>query len=98
MLTQNLPDMILSTVKELPEDKQQEVYDFASFLKKQRPVAKGGASFDDLVGVLEGPADLSSKHDEIYEFTFDKHTQPVQVESIQVRSNPVAGSNGFRSA
>ncbi len=67
MLIQNLPDMILSAVKELPEDKQQEVYDFASFLKKQTATGKGSASFDDLIGVLDGPADLSAKHDEIYE-------------------------------
>jgi len=68
MLTQNLPDMILVAVKDLPQDKQQEVYDFASFLKKQNgTVSRGSASFDDLVGILEGPSDLSAKHNEIYE-------------------------------
>ena len=68
MLAHNLSDLILDTVKDLPQEKQQEVFDFAVFLKKQKSIIKkGNSSFNDLVGVLDGPADLSSKHDEIYE-------------------------------
>lgn len=68
MLAHNISDLILDAVKELPQEKQQEVFDFAVFLKKQNGIfRKGNTSFDDLVGVLEGPADLSTKHGEIYE-------------------------------
>jgi hypothetical protein len=68
MLAHNLSDLILDTVKELPHEKQQEVFDFAVFLREQNGnLKKGTASFEDLVGVLEGPADLSAKHDEIYD-------------------------------
>lgn len=68
MLSNNISDLILDTVKELPQEKQQEVFDFAVFLKKQNGTfKKNTANLDDLVGVLEGPADLSAKHDEIYE-------------------------------
>lgn len=68
MIMNNLSDLILNTLKELPQDKQQEVFDFAVFLKTQNGIPKkGNASFDDLVGVLDGPADLSAKHDEVYE-------------------------------
>ena len=65
---QELPDRIKHTVEELPYEKQQEVYDFVEYLKtKVRTQAPRDASLADLIGVLEGPEDLSSKHDEIYD-------------------------------
>ena len=59
---------IKSTVEQLPYEKQQEVYDFAEYLKnKVKHRAPRNASLAELVGILEGPEDLSSKHDEIYD-------------------------------
>jgi hypothetical protein len=63
-----LSQRIKSTVEELPYEKQQEVYDFAEYLKnKVKCHAPRNASLADLVGILEGPEDLSIKHDEIYD-------------------------------
>jgi hypothetical protein len=68
MLTDNFPELIFNAVKDLPADKQREVYDFAAFLKGQKVIDIGDEhSFDGLIGVLKGPANLSAKHDEIYE-------------------------------
>jgi hypothetical protein len=59
---------IKSAVEELPYEKQQEVYDFAKYLKnKVKRLAPRNASLTDLVGILEGPEDLSNNHDEIYD-------------------------------
>jgi hypothetical protein len=68
MLTDNIPAKIVDTLKDLSPDKQQEVFDFANFLKQQRLApADPASSIEDIIGILEGPADLSSKHDEIYD-------------------------------
>jgi hypothetical protein len=65
---QELADKIRHTVEKLPYEKQQEVYDFAEYLKtKVKNQAPGDASLTGLIGILEGPEDLSSKHDEIYD-------------------------------
>ncbi|HAJ79021.1 MAG TPA: hypothetical protein DCO75_04555 [Fibrobacteres bacterium] len=65
-----LTEQITHTVKELPYEKQQEVYDFAAFLKNKTE-SKGNegpqSSLNDLVGIIDGSADLASKHDEIYD-------------------------------
>ena len=68
MFSNNYSSMILDTVKDLPPEKQQEVYDFANFLKLQRLAPSDAtSSIEDIVGLFEGPADLSSKHDEVYD-------------------------------
>jgi hypothetical protein len=63
-------DRISHDINELPYEKQREVYDFVAFLKSktttETPV-KSQSSLDELVGVFDGPADLASKHDEIYD-------------------------------
>jgi hypothetical protein len=65
---QELPDRIKRSVEDLPYDKQQEVYDFAEYLKtKWRSKAPKDASLADLIGIMEGPSDLSANHDEIYD-------------------------------
>jgi hypothetical protein len=65
-----LSERITHTVKELPYEKQQEVYDFAAFLKskaKSEDHEGSQSSLNDLIGIIDGPADLASKHDEIYD-------------------------------
>jgi hypothetical protein len=65
-----LTEQITHTVKELSYEKQQEVYDFAAFLKNKTENDSLGnhqASLMDLIGIIDGPTDLASKHDEIYE-------------------------------
>ncbi|OGS35661.1 MAG: hypothetical protein A2293_01570 [Elusimicrobia bacterium RIFOXYB2_FULL_49_7] len=68
MLSNNYSSLILDTVEDLSPEKQQEVYDFANFLKLQRITpADPSSSLEDIIGLFEGPANLSSKHDEIYD-------------------------------
>lgn len=67
MLTNNYSELIQNIVQELPSEKQQEVYDFAVFIKNQQKSNGTESSFDDLIGSIEGPSDLSSKHDQIYD-------------------------------
>lgn len=66
-----LTEKITHTVKVLSYEKQQEVYDFAAFLKSRtenedREILPQ-ASLKDLVDIIDGPTDLASKHDEIYD-------------------------------
>ena len=64
-----LLELIQHTVEKLPYDKQQEVYDFASYLKNKTKVDKiqTNSRFDSMIGIIDGPSDLASNHDEIYE-------------------------------
>ena len=65
-----ITERIAHTINELPHDKQQEVYDFVAFLKSKTTKgapAKSRSSLDQLVGIINGPADLASKHDENYD-------------------------------
>ncbi|MBD3422067.1 MAG: DUF2281 domain-containing protein [Chitinivibrionales bacterium] len=65
---QELPERIRHTVEELPYEKQQEVFDFAEYLRnKVKNQNTGKNSLADLIGIIEGPEDLSSNHDEIYD-------------------------------
>jgi hypothetical protein len=62
-----ISEQITHTVNALPYEKKKEVYDFALFLKQNKDkincheVSK--SSLNDLVGIMDGPADLASKHD-----------------------------------
>ncbi len=58
----------LMLVGQRPVTGKATVYNFASFLKVQRlaPV-DASSSLEDIAGLFEGPADLSSKHDEVYD-------------------------------
>jgi hypothetical protein len=65
-----ITEQITHTVKVLSYEKQQEVYDFAAFLKNKTENRNHGnhqSSLKDLIGIIHGPADLASKHDEIYD-------------------------------
>ena len=64
-----LAELIRYTVEELPYDKQQEVYDFATYLKNKakNTEPKSGSGFQSMIGMLDGPSDLASNHDEIYD-------------------------------
>ena len=64
-----LIELINNTVENLPYDKQQEVYDFATYLKSKtkKAVSKNPSTLGKMIGVLEGPSDLASNHDEIYD-------------------------------
>jgi hypothetical protein len=65
-----ISERITHTVNALPYSKQQEVYDFALFLKRKDKInyhEEPKSSLNDLVGIIDGPADLASKHDEIYD-------------------------------
>ncbi|MDD5673953.1 MAG: DUF2281 domain-containing protein [Chitinivibrionales bacterium] len=65
-----MTEEITHTVKKLPYEKQQEVYDFVAFLKSKTMLEtsiKTRNSLDELVGIIDGPADLASRHDEIYD-------------------------------
>jgi hypothetical protein len=64
---EKLTEEISHTVMDLPPDQQREVYDFASFLKSKTKTVTMRSSPADLVGVIDGPADLAQKHDEIYD-------------------------------
>lgn len=64
-----LIQLINHTVEDLPYDKQQEVYDFAAYLKSKakNAVTKNTSTLDNMIGILEGPPDLAANHDEIYD-------------------------------
>ena len=64
---EKLSEEISHTIMDMPPDQQREVYDFVAFLKsKTKPITKL-TSPADLVGVIDGPANLAQEHDEIYE-------------------------------
>ena len=52
---------------DMPPDQQREVYDFVAFLKSRTKTTIKQSSLADLVGVIDGPANLAQEHDEIYE-------------------------------
>jgi len=59
---------ISRAVEELPSEKQLEVFDFAQYLKTRvKRQAGGNGTFADLVGIIDGPADLAVNHDEQYD-------------------------------
>jgi hypothetical protein len=60
-----LTEELAHTVMDLPPDQQREVYDFAAFLKSRAKTTVLRSSPVDLVGIIDGPADLAQKHDEI---------------------------------
>ena len=64
-----LIQLINHTVEDLPYDKQQEVYDFAVYLKTKAKnvVTQNTSTLGNMIGILEGPPDLASNHDEIYD-------------------------------
>lgn len=65
-----LAEQINHTVKVLSYEKQQEVYDFAAFLKSKienENRENPRSSLNDLISIIDGPSDLASKHDEIYD-------------------------------
>ncbi len=64
-----LIELINHTVEELPYDKQQEVYDFASYLRSKAKgiKAQSNSNFSNMIDILEGPSDLATNHDEIYD-------------------------------
>jgi hypothetical protein len=64
----NLAERIAHTVQQLPYEKQAEVFDFAEYLRCRKSVhgpEKKGMS--EMIGIIDGPADLSANHDEIYD-------------------------------
>lgn len=63
-----ISDEIRSKIDELPLEKQVEVYDFVEFLRHRTSgaIEQRTSQQDSMVGVIEGPADLASGHDEIY--------------------------------
>ena len=64
-----LTQLINHTVEDLPYDKKQEVYDFAVYLKSKtkNSVTHNISTLGNMIGILEGPPDLASNHDEIYD-------------------------------
>jgi len=64
---EKLTEELSHTIMDLPPDQQREVYDFAAFLKSRTKTTVLRSSPVDLVGIIDGPADLAQKHDEIYE-------------------------------
>jgi len=67
---QRIKELINHAVNELPYDKQVEIYDFVNYLKEKFKVTAGKkkkGALENLIGVIEGPKDLGSKHDEIYD-------------------------------
>lgn len=59
---------IKHTAEVLPHEKQQQIFDFAEYLKKKnKAVQSDGSSLLKIVGTLEGPADMAANHDEIYD-------------------------------
>lgn len=63
-----LSDRIKHTVEELPYEKQQEVYDFAEYLRSRtKSAARKQSALADLIGCFEGPEDMAATHDSIYE-------------------------------
>jgi hypothetical protein len=65
-----ISERITHTVNALPYEKQREVYDFILFLKNKDKTSyheTSKSSLNDLIGIIDGPSDLASKHDEIYD-------------------------------
>lgn len=64
----SLAERIRRTAEELPHEKQQEVYDFAAYLKsRSRARRSSGSSLREIVGSVEGPRELAANHDRIYD-------------------------------
>lgn len=65
---EKLPHLISETLERLPYEKQLEVYDSAAYLRSRIEEGKDVQSnLGTLTGILEGPSDLASGHDDIYD-------------------------------
>ena len=63
-----LAEQIKHTVEELPYEKQQQIYDFAEYLKKKNNNARSdGSSLLKMVGTIKGPVDMAANHDAVYD-------------------------------
>ena len=64
----NLAERIKHTAEELPYEKQQQIYDFAEYLKSRtKSTRPDGSTLLKIVGTMSGPKDLAANHDQIYD-------------------------------